>query len=76
MSPIFARAVTANSTKTPEQLKREIAYFAGVLLRTTSTDRRRRAHIAIQVREAALTLAIAIKVRAGRVGPTTRGDQA
>jgi hypothetical protein len=37
--------------KTPEQLVREIAYFAAALQRTTSADRIRRAHVSIRKRE-------------------------
>lgn len=55
--------VTRHATKTPTQLRHEIAYYAWRLKHTTSADRRERAHKAIQVREAALTLAL--KVRAG-----------
>jgi hypothetical protein len=50
--------------KTPEQLKREIAFFASVIQRTTSPDRIERAHIAIRRRER--ELAIALRVRLGR----------
>lgn len=42
------------SMKTAEALRREIAYFSGQLLRTTSRDRIRRAHVAIRKREAQL----------------------
>ncbi len=37
--------------KTPDQLRREIAYYAGLLQRTTSRDRIRRSHAAIRRRE-------------------------
>jgi len=40
--------------KTIAQLKREIAYYSGILQRTTSRDRIRRAHIAIRLREDAI----------------------
>jgi len=43
-----------HDTKTPEQLRREIAYYAGILKQTTSPDRLRRAHVAIRTRERAL----------------------
>jgi hypothetical protein len=64
MTPGFSREVNRQSRKTPDQLKTEIAYFARELQRTTSVDRQRRAHVAIRVREAALT--VALQVRAGR----------
>lgn len=51
--------------KTPEQLKREIAYFAGLIKRTTSSDRIRRAHVAIRLREQELTVAIKVRMRPG-----------
>ncbi len=44
--------------KTPDELRREIAYYAGILKTTTSRDRLRRAHVAIQTRERALADAI------------------
>lgn len=37
--------------KTPEQIVREIAYYAAQLQRTTSRDRKDRAHRAIRARE-------------------------
>jgi len=37
--------------KTRDQLRYEIAYFASVLHRTTSRDRRRRAHRALAQRQ-------------------------
>lgn len=43
--------------KTPEQLVRELAYFAEQLQRTTSADRIRRAHAAIRKRERLLVAA-------------------
>jgi hypothetical protein len=43
------------NTKTPDQLKREIAYYAEQLQRTTSRDRIARYHRAIRVREQQLT---------------------
>jgi len=47
--------------KTPAQLKREIAYFAGQIVRTTSRDRIRRCHVAIRVREKQLELALRVR---------------
>lgn len=44
--------------KTPDQLKREIAYFAQQLQRTTSADRLNRHHKAIRVRERQLVEAL------------------
>jgi hypothetical protein len=55
---------TPKNPKTPEQLKREIAYFSGVIHRLTSRDRIRRAHVAIKVRER--QLAVALRVQYGR----------
>jgi hypothetical protein len=37
--------------KTADQLQREIAYFAGLIRRTTSRDRQRRAHRALALRQ-------------------------
>lgn len=47
----------STDTKTPEQLRREIAYFRGIALRTASRDRLRRAHAAIKQREQQLQAA-------------------
>lgn len=46
--------------KTPDQLKREIAYYAQQLQRTTSADRITRYHNAIRVRERQLTAALKV----------------
>lgn len=43
--------MTRSDTKTPAQLEAEIQYYAMQLRRTTSADRKHRAHVAIQVRE-------------------------
>jgi hypothetical protein len=51
-------AITFHALKSPDALRSEIAYFARELTRTTSADRRRRHHRAIQIREAALTIAL------------------
>jgi hypothetical protein len=40
------------------QLKREIAYYTGVAIRTASRDRIRMAHVAIAVREQRLREAV------------------
>jgi hypothetical protein len=48
--------------KTPDQLKREIAYYAEQLQRTTSRDRIDRYHRAIRLRE--LQLVEVLKVHA------------
>ena len=50
------------NTKTPDQLKREIAYYAEQLQRTTSRDRIERYHRAIRARER--QLADVLKVHA------------
>jgi hypothetical protein len=49
--------------KTLDQLKREIAYYAGLIQRTTSRDRIRRAHIAIRVRERQLKAALQVRLQ-------------
>jgi hypothetical protein len=62
--------------KTPEQLRREIAYFAAQLQRTTSPDRIRRAHVAIRVRERQLVEAVKAEATAAAAtrpsGPPSR----
>lgn len=57
--------------KTPDQLRREIAYYAAILQRTTSADRIQRAHIAIRKRERLLEAALRRYVRPS----TDAGDQ-
>lgn len=54
--------------KTPEQLRREIAYFAGLLTRTTSPDRITRAHVAIRKRERQLEDALKLRAASRREG--------
>lgn len=49
--------------KTPAQLEAEIRYYAAQIQRTTSADRKQRAHVAIQVRERQLVEARRAQVR-------------
>lgn len=48
--------------KTPAQLEVEIAYYLRLIRRTTSADRKARAHIAIRQRERQLTEARRVAV--------------
>jgi hypothetical protein len=52
--------------KTPEQLEREIAYFASIIHRSTSQDRIQRAHRAIALRKKKLAEALRMQPPDGR----------
>lgn len=58
--------------KTPEQLRKEITYYAGQIKRTKSVDRIQRAHQAIAKRERQLVIAILARSRSSSADGSSR----